>query len=137
MGDLALEQPNHLHDFLSLECWVLTCVHGVQALQQQMADEGIEADVVSHMLGIEAAMEAWDKAGRPEAALTQAEQLFQQSQVIKMKPLFKTNDPRFVVDYLRTQPRMFLLLHTTFTTNGLTGRGRGTGHVYGGSWLSA
>ena len=67
-----------------------------QALQQEMADQGIHGDAVSHMFGIEAAMEAWDRAGRPKQLLTEADALLHQSPVLKMKPIVKSHDSRSV-----------------------------------------
>ena len=67
-----------------------------QALQQEMADQGIQGDAVSHMFGIEAAMEAWDRAGRPKQLLAEADALLHQSPVLGMKPILKSRDSRSV-----------------------------------------
>ena len=66
-----------------------------QALQQQMADQGVAGDAVSHMFGVEAAMEAWHKAGRPNDLLSQADALLHESPVMELKPILKSKDHRY------------------------------------------
>ena len=88
-----------LHQWHLIHQWHASATTDLQALQQQMVEQGVEPDAVSHMLGIEAAMEAWDKAGRPLEALAQAEQLFHQSQVLDLKPIFKVGDTRSAAQF--------------------------------------
>lgn len=66
----------------------------LQALQQDMAKQGLEVDAVTQLFAIEAAMEAWAKAGRPSAALDRADQLLQDSNVMEMYPIFKSGNGR-------------------------------------------
>ncbi len=66
----------------------------LQALQQDMAKQGLEVDAVTQLFAIEGAMEAWDKAGRPPAALDRADQLLQESNVMQVYPIFKSDDGR-------------------------------------------
>ncbi|KAL0052674.1 hypothetical protein WJX82_005877 [Trebouxia sp. C0006] len=66
----------------------------IQALQQDMAKQGLEVDAVTQLFAIEGAMEAWDKAGRPPAALDRADQLLQESNVMQVYPIFKSDDGR-------------------------------------------
>ncbi len=82
---------------LASTAWTLcsnlrVCV--LQALQQDMAKQGLEVDAVTQLLAIEAAMEAWAKAGRPAAALDQADQLLQESNVMDLYPIFRSDDSR-------------------------------------------
>lgn len=60
-----------------------------------MADQGLAGDAVSHMFGVEAAMEAWDKAGRPDDLLAQADALLHDSPVMDLKPILKSRDNRY------------------------------------------
>ena len=66
----------------------------LQALQQDMAKHGEVNDAVTSLLTIEAAMEAWARAGRPAAALAQADQLFLDSNVLELCPIFDSHDSR-------------------------------------------
>lgn len=66
----------------------------LQEIQQLMVAEKIDTDAVGHMFGIEAAMEAWDKAGRPNDMLTQANDMWHRSPIVDMKPIFKSHDSR-------------------------------------------
>lgn len=59
-----------------------------------MVAQGIEVDAISHLLTVEAAMEAWYKAGRSATALVQADQLFRDSPVMKLQPIFKDESDR-------------------------------------------
>ena len=59
-----------------------------------MAEHGEHNDAVTSLLSIEAAMEAWAKAGRATAALAQAEQLFLDSNVLELYPIFTSQDNR-------------------------------------------
>ncbi len=59
-----------------------------------MAKQGLEVDAVTQLFAIEAAMEAWAKAGRPAAALDRADQLLQESNVMEVYPIFKSDDGR-------------------------------------------
>lgn len=59
-----------------------------------MAKQGLEVDVVTQLFAVEAAMEAWDKAGRPAAALDRADQLLQESSVMQVYPIFRSDDGR-------------------------------------------
>ena len=59
-----------------------------------MAKQGLEVDAVTQLFAIEAAMEAWAKAGRPSAALDRADQLLQDSNVMEMYPIFKSGNGR-------------------------------------------
>ncbi|DBA86013.1 hypothetical protein WJX77_010551 [Trebouxia sp. C0004] len=66
----------------------------IQALQQDMAKQGLEVDAVTQLFAIEAAMEAWAKAGRPAAALNRADQLLQESNVMEVYPIFRGDNGR-------------------------------------------
>ena len=72
--------------------YLRVCV--LQALQQDMAQQGLEVDAVTQLFAIEAAMEAWAKAGRPAAALDRADQLLQESNVMQVYPIFRSDDDR-------------------------------------------
>ena len=66
----------------------------LQALQQDMAKQGLEVDAVTQLFAIEAVMEAWGKAGRPAADLDRADQLLQESNVMEVYPIFRSGDGR-------------------------------------------
>lgn len=75
-----------------------------------MAAQGVAGDAVSHMFGIEAAMEAWHRAGQPDHLLTQADVIWRQSPVAELKPILKSRDNRLVIAALHVHGLLKVLV---------------------------